>query len=63
MSEPEYDFIDIAVKLEFDQREDGWYSRIRVAHLISEWMGPTDTEKNAAAHWQKKLVALTEGRR
>lgn len=63
----EREAIEVPLKIEMEQRpsegykrEPGWWSRVVIAHLLSEWQGPFESQKKAAAFWQNKLIRLTE---
>ena len=33
-----------------------------MAHILSDFVGPFESQKKAAAFWQQKLMALADGR-
>ncbi len=60
MAVADHDFLFLHLKLEFERRQDGWFSCMHLEHLISDWFGPFATKKLAAEKWQEKLVALAQ---
>ena len=40
------------------RRPDGWYSRLQLAHIQTDWIGPFEEEERALAYWQQRLFLL-----